>query len=146
VIYVDTSVIVKLYVREAYSLEVSDWIRSNNQSIPLTPLHELELINALELKCFRNEMSGEEVETILTNVGKHEIKGVFHRPQINWADAFVLAMDLSKKHTEKTGSRSLDIMHVATALTIGADRFLTLDERQSKLALIAGLRLENCVK
>lgn len=91
-------------------------------------------------------MSREEVKTILTNVDKHEIKGVFHRPQINWADAFFLAMDISRKHTEKTGSRSLDIMHVATALTIGADRFLTLDERQSKLALIAGLRLENCVK
>lgn len=91
-------------------------------------------------------MSGKEAEIILSNVGKHGRIGVFYRPQISWADSFVLAMDLSMKHTENTGSRSLDIMHVAMALSIGAVSFLTFDERQSKLALLAGLRLENCNK
>jgi hypothetical protein len=35
-------------------------------------------------------------------------------------------------------------MHVAMALSIGAVSFLTFDDRQSKLALIAGLTLEKC--
>ncbi len=143
-IYVDTSVIVKLYVREEFSRKVSDWIRSTNEPIPLTPLHELELINSVKLKCFRNEMSRDEAEIILSNVGKHGRMGVFYRPQISWADSLVLAMELSMKHAENIGCRSLDIMHVAMALSIGAASFLTFDERQSKLALLAGLRLENC--
>lgn len=143
-IYLDTSAIVKLYFKEEYSREVSEWVRMRNESIPLTPLHELELINAVKLKCFRNEMSAKQSEIILTNFGKHEMIGVFHRPQISWADMFFLATQLAGKHTESTGSRSLDIMHVAIALSIGALSFLTFDDRQSKLASIAGLPLEEC--
>ncbi len=142
----DNSVIVKLYVREEYSREVSDWVGSTNESIPLTPLHELELINLVKLKCFRNEMSREESEIILSNIGKHMRMGVFHRPQISWADSFVLAADLSRRHTDNIGSRQLDIIHVAIALSIGAVSFLTFDERQSKPALIAGLKLENFIR
>lgn len=141
--YVDTSVIVKLYVREKYSREVSDWIRSKNESIPWTPLHELEFINAVKLKCFRNEMTGMESEIILANIGKHEKRGVFHRPRISWPDSFALAVELSRKHSENTGAGTLDIMHVAMALSIGAASFLTFDEKQSKLASVAGLSLEN---
>ena len=141
-IYADTSAIVKLYVREEYSREVSEWIRMRNESIPLTPLHELELINAVKLKCFRNEMSAKQSEIILTNFGRHERIGVFYRPQIGWADMLSVAMQLSGKHTETTGSRTVDIMHVAMALSIGAVSFLTFDDKQSKLALIAGLTLE----
>ena len=38
------------------------------------------------------------------------------------------------------GSRSLDMMHVASALAIKANRFLTLGKRQ---AALAGLTIEN---
>ncbi len=35
-IYLDTSMIVKLYVREAHSREVSEWLQDNDEAIPLT--------------------------------------------------------------------------------------------------------------
>jgi predicted nucleic acid-binding protein len=35
-IYVDTSVIVKLYIREEHSREASEWLRKNNEAIPLS--------------------------------------------------------------------------------------------------------------
>lgn len=143
-VYVDTSAIVKLYVREQYSREVSEWVRRRNESIPLTSLHELELINAVKLKCFRKEMSRRQSESILTKFGKHEKLGVFHRPPINWADMFSLALRLSGEHTPNTGSRALDIMHVAMALSLGALSLLTFDDRQAELATLAGLKLEKC--
>lgn len=143
-IYVDTSVIVKLYIREEHSREASDWLRNNNEAIPLTTFHELEFTNALKLKQFRNEMTGEELAIVFDKFKEHETKGVYHRPPINWSDAFTRSLDLSKTHTAGIGSRSLDIMHVALALSIGADRFLTFDERQSQLALAAGLQTEIC--
>ena len=58
-LYVDTSVIVKLYIKEEYSLEISHWIRENNEAIPLTRFHELEFTNTLYLKQFRTEMTNE---------------------------------------------------------------------------------------
>ena len=141
-LYVDTSVIVKLYIKEEHSLDVSNWLKENNEAIPLTTFHELEFNNAINLKEFRSEITTEEIRLIMAKVAEHKNKGVFYRPQISWTDTFKYAVDLSRKHTSKTGSRSLDILHVASALSIKTDRFLTFDERQSKLAALSGIMIE----
>jgi predicted nucleic acid-binding protein len=48
---------------------------------------------------------------------------------------------LSAQTTAKGGHRTLDIFHVATAVHLGASRFLTFDARQRALALHAGLEV-----
>ena len=143
-LYVDTSVIVKLYVNEPFSQDVSTWIRSNNEAIPLTLFHDLEFNNAIQLKRFRSEISPEQAILIDSKREEHEKKGVYYRPPMNWADAFQCAIDLSRKHTVAIGSRSLDIIHISSALTMKADRFLTFDERQMQLADLAGLTVQKC--
>ncbi len=145
-VYVDTSVIVKLYIKEEYSLDTSNWLKENNEAIPLTSFHELEFINAIYLKQFRNEITLDETRLIISRFEEHEKKGIYYRPQIDWSAIFNHAIDLSKKHSGSIGSRSLDILHVASALSINADRFLTSDDRQSKLAALAGLKIENIRK
>jgi predicted nucleic acid-binding protein len=142
VLYVDTSVIVKLYIKEEHSLDVSNWLKENNEAIPLTTFHELEFNNAINLKKFRTEITTDEIRFIMAKFAEHESKGVFYRPQTSWSDTFKYAVDLSRKHTSTTGSRTLDILHVASALSIKADRFLTFDARQSKLAALSGIRIE----
>jgi predicted nucleic acid-binding protein len=140
--YADTSVIIKLYVREERSREAADWLKKRNEAIPLTFFHELEFTNALKLKQFRNELSAEDAEYIFKKIGEHEKRGVYYRPAINWTDVFSRSLGLSKAHTPGIGSRSLDIIHVALALSIGAERIVTFDDRQSKLASAAGLHVE----
>lgn len=140
-LYVDTSVIVKLYIKEKGSLEVSQWIRRNNEAIPLTRFHELEFTNAIYLKQFRAEMINEQVLLVLSKLDEHLRRGVYYRPQINWTDVINFAFDLSQSHTKTTGTRSLDTLHVASALALDANRFLTLDQRQSELAELAGLTI-----
>ncbi|MGD8442376.1 MAG: hypothetical protein PVI94_02700, partial [Desulfobacterales bacterium] len=63
-VYVDTSVIVKLYIKEEYSQESSSWLKENDEAIPLTSFHELELINAIHLKQFRTEITLEKTRLI----------------------------------------------------------------------------------
>jgi len=145
VLYVDTSVIVKLYVKEEHSSDSSNWLKKNNEAIPLTVFHELEFNNAMNLKEFRAEITPDETRIIMARFAEHESKGVFYRPPINWVDTLKYAIDLSRRHTKKTGSRSLDILHVASALSIKADRFLTLDKRQSELASLTGIKIEHLV-
>ena len=145
-IYVDTSVIVKLYFKEEYSRDASNWLKENNEAIPLTSFHELELINAINLKQFRTEITPDETRLILSRFEEHEISGIYYRPQLDWSAIFIHAIDLSKKHSASIGSRSLDILHVASALSISADRYLTLDDRQTRLAALAGLKIENIKK
>jgi predicted nucleic acid-binding protein len=146
VLYVDTSVIVKLYIKEEHSEDASNWLRRNNEAIPLTSFHDLEFNNAIYLKQFRDEISIDEVRLIMSKFDEHERKGVYYRPQLNWTDTFKYAVDLSKNHTGTTGSRTLDILHVASALSIKAERFLTFDDRQSELASLIGLEIEDCTK
>ncbi len=141
-VYVDTSVIVKLYIKEEYSRETSAWLKANNEAIPLTSFHELEFKNAIHLKQFRAEIAEEQAILIISKFDEHESKGIFYRPQLDWPTIFSHALDLSKDHSKTIGTRSLDILHVASALSIKAERFLTLDERQSELASLAGLKIE----
>ena len=145
-VYADTSVIIKLYIKEKLSSDVSDWIRKNNEAIPLTRFHDLEFTNAIHSKRFRSEITEKETQYILQKLDEHEKRGVYYRPSLEWTDIFESAVDLSNKHTGQIGVRSLDILHIASALTVEADRFLTFDERQLKLATLAGLEIESCVK
>ncbi|MDA7629529.1 hypothetical protein OAE11_00815 [Akkermansiaceae bacterium] len=48
--------------------------------------------------------------------------------------------DLAKR-TPKIGCRTLDVMHVACAMQLEITSFVTSDDRQRKLAKLAGLPL-----
>jgi predicted nucleic acid-binding protein len=60
----------------------------------------------------------------------------------DWADVYRLAETLSKRHTMAGGHRSLDVLHVATALHLGAKEFLTFDANQRKLATAEKLKVK----
>ena len=107
----------------------------------ITRIHELEFTNAVQLKRFRSEATEDEALVIATRFKEHENKGVFYRPQLEWSGIFNSAVDLSEKHTAMTGARSLDILHIAAALSIKADKFFTADGRQTEVAKLAGLKI-----
>ena len=60
-----------------------------------------------------------------------------HRPDISGA----MYTTLSEKYAGSTGCRSLDILHVASAIVLGIRDFLTFDARQGDLARKARLRV-----
>lgn len=53
-------------------------------------------------------------------------------------NAFEVAADLGRRYGLKLGIRTLDSVHVATALELKAKRFWTFDDRQRKLANAVG--------
>lgn len=50
-------------------------------------------------------------------------------------------VDPSAQDTAKLGTRTLDVLHVATALALGAQRFVTYDTRQAALVKAVKLRV-----
>ena len=140
-LYVDTSALVKLYVRESDSSRVVDAVHLENEAIPRTPLHDLEFTNAVQLKRFRRELEPEQGDRLLMRFDEHLERGVYYRPRCDWTRIWDWARRLSHRHTASQGTHSLDILHLAVALEMGARRFLTADERQARLAEVCGLIL-----
>ena len=60
---------------------------------------------------------------------------------LKWPVVFRVAVRLADAHSTTTGTRSLDILHVASAKAARAVEFLSFDARQRKLATAVGLRL-----
>ena len=56
-----------------------------------------------------------------------------------WPQIHLAAERLSELYTDANGHRAVDILHVATAIELGAKEFLTFDANQRKLAEAEGL-------
>ena len=56
------------------------------------------------------------------------------------ATAFEVCIEIARLYTPRLGTRTIDTLHVAAALELGAERFWTFDDRQKKLAKAAGLK------
>lgn len=125
---------IKLYYPEAKSTDLQAWVQRENKSILYTSLHELELKNALALKVFRNEITEEAYNQLVQALDGDVEKSVLHRVHPKWGSVFHHSLEISDQNTPAVGSRSLDILHVAIALTLGCDRFITFDDRQIRLA------------
>lgn len=65
--------------------------------------------------------------------------GLYRHAAVDWADVHQIGERLALQHTAKKGHRSFDILHIATALHLGATEFLTFDGNQKKLAEAEGL-------
>ena len=119
--YFDTSAIMKLSHFEACSQSVIDYLDETEIEVSTSVLAEIEVIRALE------------------------------RVRVDTSDAvkgfFLIGLDEDvRREAARVGSpslRSLDAIHLATALSIG-DReleFVTYDERQADAARQAGLKV-----
>ncbi|MDB6131923.1 MAG: PilT protein domain protein [Verrucomicrobiales bacterium] len=65
--------------------------------------------------------------------------GLLTTVPVNWSAVHQRAEALSGAHTLATGHRLAEILHVATALQLGAAEFLTFDANRKKLAKAEGL-------
>lgn len=53
---------------------------------------------------------------------------------VDWSDVVSIAERLSGQYTWTKGYRGFDLLHVATALHLGVEEFLTFDVKQKQLA------------
>jgi predicted nucleic acid-binding protein len=138
-LWLDTSVLVSLYVPEARSARVARLVRLVGEPIPFSQLHELELANALRLRVFRREATRRQVDATLTRIGDDLDAGILRRVAVDWPAALARAIELADRHTSRLGCRSLDLLHVSAAMMSASGRFVTADQRQSTVARRAGL-------
>ena len=98
----------------------------------------LESTNALELRIFRGQASRIDIGKALHNFEIDVRRGVLNVTSVPPA-TWDTARNLSRTHSAKLGTRSLDILQVAIALVLRADTFLTFNRSQAALAQAEGL-------
>jgi predicted nucleic acid-binding protein len=136
-IYADTSFFVSLYLPDRHSAETQQRMASK-PSVWLTPLHLAEWTHAVSQHVFRKEISMREARQIQDELEIDRANGLWLEtdlPEFAWKTC----VELARKHGPRLGIRTLDSLHVASALEFGAKTFWTFDERQAKLATAAGL-------
>ena len=136
--YADTSLLVSLYALDGNSRSAADLIASAGLPVLVTLLGEVEATNALCLRLFRKELDPPKVKAAQSLFRQDLQSGVFDLRPLSFA-VFETANRLSEKQTPRLGTRALDVLHVASALVLGADTFLTFDKNQGKLARAEGL-------
>ena len=137
--YADTGFVCSLYAPDAHTqLAVS---RMARQALPLpyTWLHQLEFRNALRLRIFRGEITSKQRDASINAMVSDLAAGLLAHAEPLLSDLSIEAERMSALHSETLGTRSLDILHVASALVLGVPEFLTFDHRQRALAKAAGL-------
>lgn len=147
--YADTSFLVKLLTQEpGTKAAVADYRRLDRPALFLLPLHHLEVANAIRQRAFhqrRTLPSSErsaikrEREASLALLQKYISRRAFIEISHDMEPAIELARSLSAKHTERLGCRGFDLLHVAFALELQCEAFLTADRIQGALAQAEGL-------
>jgi predicted nucleic acid-binding protein len=147
--YADTSFLVKLVTDELGSESaMAEFRRLDFPSLFFLPLHGLEVANAIRQRAFHLRRScgkGErasisrERDTALARIDRWLERRWLIEAATDCDEALLRAQRLSEKHTERLGCRGFDLLHVALALELECDTFLTADRVQASLARAEGL-------
>jgi predicted nucleic acid-binding protein len=141
IFYADTSVLLKTYVHENRSEEAIRLLEDQATLPPISPPLKLEFVNALHLKVFRNEITSKAKDRYLAAFKEDLSLGRYASPRIELDRIYSTAEQLAKSRSAKMVTRSMDILHVAIALEIGATLFISFDHRQQTLAKACGLKV-----
>ena len=142
VIYPDTSFLFSLYVNEDETPIAREYAEQLTGALTFTPFHRLELRTAFRLRVFRKQLGLDELRWALRLSDEHVADGFLQHTSLVWAEILREAERLGEAHLTKTGVRSGDLLHVASAVVLGACEFVTFDQRQAKLARRAGLKVK----
>jgi predicted nucleic acid-binding protein len=137
--YPDSSFLVSCYVRDANTRGAKVCLNRIQAPLAFTALHALEVRNAFKLGVFRGLFSAKDSAAAWSNLEADLRSGRLVKTTVKWPVALRVAAHLSEHHTSTVGTRSLDILHIASAKAIRAGEFLSFDARQRALAQLIGL-------
>lgn len=137
--YADTSFFFSLYATDANSPKADTWRQARPLPLPFTTFHRVELRNAFSLAVFQKRLTPQEVQSAWQELENDLAAGLLVPRGGLWHRVLLEAESLAQSHTPSTGSRTLDVIHVATARLLATPEFCSFDTRQTALASRLGL-------
>jgi len=154
--YADSSFILRLVAAEADSAAaIGEYRRLGLPPLFFLPLHALEVRNAILQRAFHERRSlparqrrdiARERDTALHRLERLLARRTLLDVALDMDEVIARATDLATVHTERLGARAIDLLHVAGALELHSEVFLTTDHRQACLARAEGLKVVTVTK
>lgn len=135
----DASFLVSLYGGDVNTPVARAWMVSHAEPVIVTLALRFETENALRLACFRSVISAAELQHALADIETDFALGILLARNLSSTSHWSEYSCLSAAHTLTLGVRAYDITHVASALLLRADTFLSFDQKQRMLAVAEGL-------
>ncbi len=139
-VYADTSFLASLYLRDINSPAALAWVRPHGRALVFTALQRHELRNAIHLTVFRGGAAGPDALAALAKIDRDVADGKLDACAPDWGDVFHEAERLGDILTARHGLRSLDLLHLGAARSLGARTILTFDQHQQAAARAAGFQ------
>ncbi len=143
-IYADTSFLVSLYIHadamHAKAVaEARTW--QFRPELPLTPFGWVELENTLARLAQNKRLSTKGTDGITAAIKGDVGGGLLRAAPLRAYEWLATARELSRTITPVTGTRTLDVLHLALAKIEGCTHLASFDGNQRRAAAKAGLKL-----
>lgn len=111
-----------------------------------TPWQRVEVFNSFRQAERTGWVRAGESRQLIRLLEQEIRLGYWPHVEFDWTDAVRTACELGAEHALKLPVRAMDLFHVAVALEVAADAFLSFDADQNELAKAAGLPLINLTR
>ena len=147
-IYPDTSFIVASRIaHDTFHNEAVRWFETKQNELWLwSPWHRIEVFNAIR-QLTRNQDSKRSVKVAEAKALIYRLEadvrcGYFMHLELDWRDVLRTASEISVSSAFDRSCPSTDLLHVAYAVELASDLFVSFDDDQLELARAAGLQAE----
>lgn len=140
-VYADPSALSRLYLHQEGSKEVTGWRAKLKGPLLVTHHGHTELVNGICRANFNTNITLNEMNEILAEIEGDFACGLLIHADLLWRATLNRAMKLSRQFTPSLGTRTLDVLHVASALELKMRHFFTYDSKQQLLARAADLKI-----
>jgi hypothetical protein len=111
---------------------------ARSPAVWLTQFNRAELASAIFQQVFLKRLTPADANQVWSDFRRDCADGVWTAVGFPH-NAWETSIDLARRYAPTLGVRTLDLLHVACALELRAERFWTFDERQARLAEAVGL-------
>jgi predicted nucleic acid-binding protein len=139
--YVDPSALRSLYVHDDRSKRFAAWRMKARGALALTRHGHAEMVNSIMHGVFRRLFDDDHARGALADLDGDLAEGRLVLVDMLWRKTLDLATAISRAHTAGTGARTLDVLHVASAIVLERTTLVTYDVRQQAVARAVGLRV-----
>ncbi len=142
-LYADTSwwVAYKLRADPHHEVATALFDRVSDGEVLWTPWHRVEVFNSIRQAEYAGLLAKGDALNMIRLLEQEIRIGYWPHVEFDWTDAVRTASEISAEHSLRMRVRGMDLFHVAVALEIAADAFLSFDDQQNALTRAVGLPL-----